>query len=144
MATTTIVLTPAGDDGQDRVRALLALPASADMTEFLAIANCIIAAAVDCDPSLGVEPKLSTLRTWLAAHYYTTANPSWRSRSINGTSKTALVVSPGDSLAATRFGRQALTMDGLGCLRRTTTNRTKVGVTWLGTTGPNGTTRPPQ
>ena len=46
-----------------------------------------------------------------------------------------------DAEFETPYGRQPLALDTTGCLQKATTTKTRVGATWAGTVGPDGTTR---
>ena len=110
---------------------------------FVASANALLTDAGVCDPLLLVEPLYSTLRAYLAAHFYSISNPEFTSRSVNGASKSLNIPGAGEGLKQTSFGRAALQLDRKGCLLRTTGK--PANLVWMGTQGdprrcPDGTT----
>ena len=120
----------------DRVNEILGIT-TYDGTEaiYLDTADAVLAAAGVCNPDLLVDPLYTVVRAWLTAHFYAIANPAYlrQSRTVNGAAVSYALPPPGVGLTATRFGRMALTLDPSGCLAKTTTATTRLGVTWLGT-----------
>lgn len=108
---------------------------------FVQTAELVLLDAIVCNPLLDAEPMRTTIKAWLTAHYWAVSNPLKRSRSINGASATLDLPTAADGLRGTPYGRQALALDTTGCLQKATTTKTRVGATWAGTVGPDGTTR---
>lgn len=112
------------------VRAILGLQASTSVAIFLASAHGIMLKVELCAGAELSNLELGIIEAWLAAHFYTTMNPSIASKSIAGGSVSYQRGQFGTRLETTPYGQQALLLDTSGCLAEITGE--KMGLTWLG------------
>lgn len=107
--------------------------AGADLTQPLKEAGVVMARLVTCSTLRGVTlstTELEVIEANLAAHFYTTKDRQYTSRSTEGASG-SFAGTYGEGFKASSFGQKALALDPSGCLLAMETGGAAGGV-WLG------------
>jgi hypothetical protein len=98
---------------------------------FIATANLIVTKVAECAARRSVtlaDDHLELMERWLAAHYYTKANPVYQSKTTDG--RSASFVRNRESPEPYLNG--AMDLDTTGCLGALLSARKRAGFSWLG------------
>lgn len=101
-----------------------------DLAPFISAASQLVD-IVDEESDLS-ETVLTTIETWLSAHFYTLRDPRpvhERAGSVAQTNQSKVDL----GLATSHYGQMAMTLDTSGTLRRISRGQLTATVTWLGT-----------
>jgi hypothetical protein len=103
--------------------------AGVDLTRFIAIASKVVDRVVTCAAAKSVSLSaavLAEMEAWLAAHYYTRSDPTYKSRTTNRASGVF-------NADGSEFKNAAMELDSSGCLSAILSRKT-ASVAWLGKT----------
>lgn len=99
---------------------------STDLTAFIATASAVVDDVVDCAAEVDVTlsaARKELLERWLAAHYYTVADPLYTSKKTQDASGT---------FKLTSYYEAAEQLDPSGCLTEMKKGKVSAELTWLG------------
>lgn len=109
-------------------------PSIDDLDPFMDAANQLVTEL--CAPAGYNAARLTSIETWLAAHFLAIRDPRYQSETIGAASATT-AMQLGLNLGLTPFGQQAMFLDTNGSLawidkHISQGKRAKAGITWLG------------
>lgn len=115
----------------ERVRDVIQVDSSIDLTRFIETANALVSYVVTVDSTLPTN-LLVAIETYLAAHFYALRDQQLESTQIGEASDRYQTGDKGRGLYATDWGANAVALDPSGVLAGIAEGIKRAGVVWMG------------